>query len=48
VQVSIYSMKGELLFKKQLQPGAQQLNLQNLMKGMYIMKAGTSTQKILL
>lgn len=48
VQISIYGMKGDLWLRKYLHPGAQRINLQTLPKGMYILKAGTNTEKIVL
>ena len=45
--LSLYDAGGRLVWKKQVTPGVQNINVSNYTTGIYFLKAGTTTEKIL-
>lgn len=45
--LSLYDAGGRLVWKKQITPGVQNINVSNYTTGIYFLKAGTTTEKIL-
>lgn len=46
VTLTIYSMQGNVILKKQLFAGSQRVNVQKLAKGIYVARAGDAVEKI--
>jgi hypothetical protein len=46
--VSLYNDNGMLLWKKEIHAGNNSVNMQNLARGIYFLKAGTQVEKIVL
>jgi hypothetical protein len=45
--LSLYDASGRLIWKKRVNPGLQNISIRNYTAGIYFLKAGTTTEKIL-